>query len=225
MAQAPKRPKFTSPKGTFKFPKLTEPDTKFKPEGEYSVKLLLDTDTPECAKLIRMIDEAAAESLAENKAKAKNVAEAKKWETKSVPYQDVLDEETGEPTGVTEFSFKMTASGTSKKTGKDWTRKPALFDAKGQPIKGSPKIGGGTVGKVSFELMKWGTLQLGASVKLALEAAQIIDLKEWGEQSASSFGFGKEEGYEYAADGEFGDETDGFEEKSDDAPQDDNTDF
>ncbi|WP_296084234.1 hypothetical protein [uncultured Agrobacterium sp.] len=225
MAQAPKRPKFTSPKGTFKFPKLTEPDTKFKPEGEYSVKLLLDTDSPEAQKLIRQIDEAAAESLAESKAKAKNAAEAKKWETKSVPYADVLDEETGEPTGVTEFSFKMTASGTSKKTGKDWTRKPALFDAKGQPIKGAPKIGGGTIGKVSYELMKWGTLQLGASVKLALEAAQIIELRTWGEQSASSYGFGEEEGYEYASGGEFGDETDGDDTASDQDDTDETPDF
>lgn len=219
MAQ-PKRPKFISPKGPFSWPKLTVPDTKFKPEGEYSVKLILDSDSPECKRLIKQIDEAAAESLAENKAKAKNAAEAKKWETKSVPYAEVLDTETGDPTGQTEFTFKMTASGTSKKTGKDWKRQPSLFDAKGKPLAGKDlKIGGGTIGKISYEQMKWGTLQLGASVKLALEGAQIIDLKEWGSRDAKSFGFEEEEGFsgddladDKGEDGsDFGDESDNSE--------------
>lgn len=225
MANSIKRPKLISPKGVFKFPKLTEPDTKFKPEGEYSVKLILDSDSPECKKLIKQIDAAAAESLAEMKGKAKNAAEAKKWETKSVPYAEVLDDETGEPTGQTEFTFKMTASGTSKKTGKDWTRKPAIFDAKGKAIKGDIKIGGGTIGKISYELMPWGTLQLGASVKLALEAAQIIDLKTWGEKDAKSFGFGEEEGFGY--EGEDDSDTSDFDDESDAAPAEDDeqTDF
>lgn len=195
MAQ-PKREKHISPKGTFSWPKLTVPDTKFKPEGEYSVKLLLDSDSVECKRLIKQIDAAAAESLAEAKANAKNPAEAKKWETKSVPYAVVLDQETGDETDQTEFNFKMTASGTSKKTGKDWKRQPALFDAKGKPLTGKNiKIGGGTIGKVSYELMKWGTLQLGASVKLALEGVQIIELVEWGSRDAKSYGFGEEDGF------------------------------
>jgi hypothetical protein len=223
MAQ-PKREKFISPKGPFSWPKLTVPDTKFKPEGEYSVKLILDSDSPECKKLIKQIDAAAAESLAECKANAKNAAEAKKWETKSVPYAEVLDTETGDPTGQTEFTFKMTASGTSKKTGKDWKRQPALFDAKGKPLAGKDlKIGGGTIGKISYELMKWGTLQLGASVKLALEGAQIIDLKEFGSRDAKSFGFGEEEGFsgddladEKEDTSDFGDESGNSSEEDDD---------
>lgn len=224
MAQ-PKREKFISPKGSFSWPKLTVPDTKFKPEGEYSVKLILESDSPECKRLIKQIDAAAAESLAEKKSEAKNAAEAKKWETKSVPYAEVLDEETGDPTGQTEFNFKMTASGTSKKTGKDWKRQPALFDAKGKPLTGKNlKIGGGTIGKVSYELMKWGTLQLGASVKLALEGVQIIDLKEWGSRDAKSYGFGEEEGFsgddleddKDEDNSDFGDESEGSDAGEDD---------
>lgn len=224
MATTPKRPKFISPKGVFNYPKLTTPDTKFKPEGEYSVGLVLDTDSPECQKLMAQIDKAAAESLAECKAKAKNAAEAKKWETKSVPYAEILDEETGEPTGQTKFSFKMTASGTSKKTGKEWSRKPALFDAKGKPITQDIKIGGGTIGKISYELMPWGTLQLGASVKLALEGAQIIDLKTWGERDAKSYGFGEEEGYGFEEEAE---DNGGFadEEADNSSPTDEPQDF
>ena len=125
--------------------------------------------------------------------------------------------------------FKMTASGTSKKTGKDWKRQPALFDAKGKPLTGKNiKIGGGTIGKVSDELMKWGTLQLGASVKLALEGVQIIELKEWGTRDAKSFGFGEEEGFsaddvEDEEDGsDFGDES---ESSTDDETSEEEADF
>lgn len=204
MAKAPQRPTFTSPKGAFKFPKLTVADTKFKDEGEYSVKLVVASDAPGVAELMAKCDKEAAASLATAKGNAKNAAEAKKWETKYLPYAEVEDEETGEPTGDIEFKFTMKASGVSKKTGKPWTRKPALFDAKGKPIKGEPEIGGGTIGKISFQFIPYApTTTVGASVKLALEAAQIIELREFGSKSASSYGFGEEEGgYEYAEDKE-----------------------
>ncbi|WP_313196186.1 hypothetical protein [Shinella zoogloeoides] len=206
MAKAPQRPTLTSPKGAFKFPKLTVADTKFKEEGEYSVKLVVSADTPGVAQLISKCDDAAAESLKEAKANAKNAAEAKKWETKYLPYAQVEDEETGEPTGEVEFKFTMKASGVSKKTGKPWARKPALFDAKGSPIKGEPDIGGGTIGKISFQIIPYApTTVVGASAKLALEAVQIIELKQFGDKSASSYGFGEEEGYEYTKDEDEGD--------------------
>jgi|HigsolmetaAR202D_1030399.scaffolds.fasta_scaffold04708_6 Protein of unknown function (DUF2815). len=198
MAKQQNRPKYVSPKGVFSYPRLTEPDTKFKDEGEYSVFLILDKDSPEAKKLMAQIDAAAAESLKEAKANAKNAAEAKKWETKYLPYTDVEDEETGEPTGQIKVKFTMKASGVNKKTGKPWTRKPAIFDAKGKPITGDIKIGGGTIGKVSYEIIPYApTTQVGASVKLGLEAVQIIELREWGERSADSYGFGEEDGYSH----------------------------
>lgn len=219
MAKAPQRPTLTSPKGAFKFPKLTVADTKFKDEGEYSVKLVVAADAPGVAQLIAKCDDAAAESLKEAKANAKNAAEAKKWETKYLPYAQVEDEETGEPTGEVEFKFTMKASGVSKKTGKPWTRKPALFDAKGAPIKDAVDIGGGTIGKISFQIIPYApTTTVGASVKLALEAAQIIELKQFGDKSASAYGFGEEEGYEYTKDEDEGDSP--FSEE-DSAPADD----
>ena len=200
MAQSQKRPTYTSPKGTFKFPKLTVPDTKFKPEGEYSVKLVVSSDAPGVAKLISECDRQAAASLAEAKQNARNAAEAKKWETKYLPYAEVLDDETGEPTGDVEFKFTMKASGVAKKTGKPWSRKPALFDAKGKLITGEPTIGGGSTGKVSYQFIPYApTTTVGASVKLALEAAQIIELREYTAQDASAFGFQEEEGgYEFS---------------------------
>ena len=177
MSKAPNRPTFTSPKGAFKYPKLTEADTKYKDEGEYSVKLVVSADAPGVAKLMAECDKEAAASLQEAKGKAKNAAEAKKWETKYLPYAEVEDEETGEPTGEIEFKFTMKASGVSKKTGKPWTRRPKLFDAKGAPLithdrtgkklPSCPDIGGGSIGKISYQFIPYApTTTVGASVNL-----------------------------------------------------------
>lgn len=217
-----KNPTFTSPKGTFKFPRLNEPDTKFKEEGEYSVKLVVNPDDAGVQELIEKIDAAAAECLEAAKDAEKTPAKAKKWETKYLPYADVEDDE-GEPTGEIEFKFSMKASGTNKKTGKAWKRSPALFDAKGKPLgKDAPQIWGGTIGKVNFEIIPYRpTIQVGASVKLALNAAQIIDLVSGGgSRDASEYGFGEEEGYEAE------DETsEGFEDETEDEDDDDEDPF
>lgn len=193
-------PKFTSMKGTFKWPRLNEPDTKFKPEGEYSVKLIVpQADAkPLLDKLAPLHADAVKEGKAEFKAMdkatlAKMKAKGKDFNVNPF-YSDEVDED-GEKTGNVEFFFKMTASGTSKKTGKEWSRKPAMFDARGKKIVVNPW--GGTVGKVSFEARPYfikGTLSAG--LKLALEAVQIIDLVEGGQRSASAYGFEEEEGYE-----------------------------
>ena len=205
-----KRTRYTSPRGVFVYPKLTAPDTKFKAEGEYSVKLKVAEDAPGVAALVKQIEKEAAASLAAAKEKAKTPAEAKKWETKYLPFTRVEDDE-GNATGEIEFKFSMKASGVSKKTGKPWTMKPTLFDAKGKPINGSVNIGNGTVGKVSYEIIPYSpTAQVGASVKLALAAAQIIELRSYGEQSAKDHGFDEEDGYEASdapAQGDFEDES------------------
>jgi len=196
MAKAPKRTTYTAPKGVLSWPKLTTPDTKFKPEGEYSVGLVLPANSPEAQAFKKKIDAAAAESLAAAKANAKNPAEAKRWETKYVPYKMLEDKETGEPTGEIEFKFTMKASGVSKKTGKPWTRKPALFDARGTALGEGIEVGGGSVAIIAYQLAPYSqTPQSGASVKLALEAVQILELRTYGQKNASAFGFQAQDGF------------------------------
>lgn len=197
-----KRITYTSPKGVFKWPKLTAPDTKFKEEGEYSVSLVIPSDTPGVDELVKMADDAAAASLAQAKKDAKTPAIAKKWTTKYLPYKNEEDED-GEETGNIEFKFSMKASGVSKKTGEPWSRKPALFDARGRGLPATVQIWGGTVGKIAFQLQPYAsTPQSGASVKFALEAAQILDLVSNGQKEAGAYGFGEEEGYEAPAAGD-----------------------
>jgi hypothetical protein len=194
-------PKFTTPAGAFQFPKLFEPDTKYKDAGEYSVKLRLSEEAaaPLIAKLQPLFD--AAVKAGEEEYKKLPVKTRKSTAFKETPfYSPVYDEESEEETGEVEFNFKMTASGVSKKTNKPWTRKPAVFDAKGKPILKDPEMWSGTVGKVNFEVLPYYTTIAGAGISLRLNAVQVIELRTGGAQNASAYGFEEEDGYEYEDD-------------------------
>src|SRR3546814_13485107 len=89
----------------------------------------------------------------------------------------------------------MTATGVSKKTGKAWTRKPNIFDAKGNQLKNPPSIGGGSEMKLSVELFPYyAANDKTVGVSFRLEAAQIIKLVQFGARDAAGFGFGEEDG-------------------------------
>jgi len=192
-----KKTKMKRVRGTLIYPKLIVADTKFKKEGEYIAKVRVADSATGIEDLIREIDEAAAASLEAAREKAKTPAERKKWETKYLPYTRLEDDE-GNPTGEVEFKATMKASGTTKE-GKPWKMQPKLFDAKGKPIVGKARealfVGNGSVAIVCFTLVPYApTTQVGASVKLSLEAVQLIDVKSGGAR-ASDYGFGEEDGF------------------------------
>ena len=194
----PKYETFTSPFGTFKFPKLSTPDTKFKDAGVYSVTLICDPSDKGVQEFRDKIDVAVDESLEKAKENETSPAKKKKWMTKYLPYAEGEDED-GEPNGTVEFKFSMTASGVSKKSGKPWKRNPAVFDSKGTPLPGAIEVWGGTTGFIAYQVVPYSqTIQTGASVKLALEAAMIRSLvAAGGHKDASGYGFETDdEGYE-----------------------------
>jgi hypothetical protein len=203
-----KAPTFKSPKGTFKFPRLGEPDTKFKEEGEYSVKLVLDAAA--AAKLGEKLEPLHAQAVKDGKAAyaALPVASRKKLDAKGgltinqlfTPVYGDDEQETGE----VEINIKMTASGVRKKDGKPWKRSPAVFDAAGNKMDGK-KVWGGSVGIVAFEVgtdVKTGRPGYfipgtgACGLSLRLQAVQVIELVSGGQKSAKSYGFEQEEGYE-----------------------------
>jgi hypothetical protein len=202
-------PKFTTPRITFKFPKLTNPDYGSKdypkPDGEYSLKGILKAGSPEATQLIAKLQPLYDEAMKDAEAKFKELKVETRKKLGSVKPNDlfttIYDQETEEPTGEIEFKFAMKASGTYKKgpkEGKKWFRKPDLYDAKGLPMRKAPDIWGGTVGKVSFEASPYFIPGTGAAgLKLALLGAQIIELVSGGSKTAASHGFGEEEGYGY----------------------------
>lgn len=202
-----KRIQITTPKVVLSYPKLTSPDfgnEKYpKPNGEFSAPFIMKSDDPATkafiAKLQPLYDAAMANAEVEFK---KLKVETRKKLGKVSPnelFTTLYDQETEEPTGEIRFKVAMTHSGENKKTGKKWTRYPAIFDAKGKPIPHDklPDIWGGTVAKVAFSVEEGGYFIPGtgaAGLKLTLEAIQIIELSSGSQKSASGYGFGAEEG-------------------------------
>jgi hypothetical protein len=206
MKKPVKRPQVTSPKGTFRFPKLSEPDfgnDKFpKPDGEYSVQLVLQKDTPEFEQFLTVLKPhyEAALDQAEEAFKELPVGTRKKLGkvTANDLFVTLYDKETEEPTGEVAFKASARASGERKfgpKAGTRWSFKPAIFDAKGKYLAKVPDIWGGTVGRISVELSPYFIPGTGAAgLKMHLVGAQIIDLIQGGQRNASDMGFGSEEG-------------------------------
>lgn len=205
-----KRIEITSPKGVFKWPKLSAPDYGTKeypcPEGKYEVKLVLQADDPATKKFLAALKPHHEAAIEEGKKEfaalpaqvRKKIGELKVNDVGT----EVIDNETEQPTGEIEFKFGMAASGEIKKgpkAGQKWSRKPVIFDAKGNAMVKVPDIYGGTVGRIRFEVRPYFIKGTGtAGLKLALVAAQVIDLVSGGQRSASQCGFEEEEGYEYS---------------------------
>lgn len=196
--------KISTPKGVAVFPRLHEPDTKFKTEGEYSITLRLSEDDAadlmeKCSSMANAAFDAATEELNEA---IKAATGKKKVDLKAVldgltlglPYSPDYDDD-GNANGFYLFKFKMVASGINKKTQKPWSRRPALFDSKGVPLKTPVEVWGGSEVRVAGELKPYfisGQKTAGCSLKL--EAVKIIQLVSGGPKSASGYGFGEDEG-------------------------------
>ena len=198
-----KREYLASPKGRALYPKLKDPDTKFKPEGEYSVKLLLsEAEAAPILEMCQRLQQAAFDEEFEKQQAAKPKMSASKIregiKLAELPVKPQTDPETGEETGDFVATFKMKASGITKKTGKPWSRRPALFDAKNKPL--NPQkvdVWSGSVLKIIYTVSPFCTA-LGAGVSLRLEAVQVIELRSGGAQDAAGYGLTEEEdGYCY----------------------------
>lgn len=178
-----KNPRYTTPAGIFQYPYLNKPDTKFNPDGEYKLKLEVPAD--QASDLVAFLDEQHEAAVA----KAKKENAGKKIKEGNQPY------EVNEDTGKVVVSFKLKAKVTPK-NGDPFEQRPALFDAKGKPLS-DVNIGGGTKGKIAYEVVPYYTAIAGAGISLRLKAAQVIDLKQFsGGAGADAFGFGEEDGYE-----------------------------
>lgn len=231
MADKPKIAKMNTPLGTAKWPKLTEPDygTKDypKPEGEYSTKLVFQEDDPAFVKFREKLEAYMVPVEAEAQAKFAELKKPQRDKLGSPSRNDLFTpiyDENDEPTGEVEMKFTMKAGGVVKKgprEGKKWSRKPQLFDALGRPIKGKVDVWGGSELIIAFSFTENGYFipATGAyGIKLQLEAAQVVTLRQGGERSAGDFGFGKQEGGFDASQIASDNESDGEEEDDFHAP-------
>ena len=93
------------------------------------------------------------------------------------------------------FKFKMTHI-IHCSNGRDWERHVPIFDAHCNEISGEiTGIGNGSKGKVAYELAPFYITDKNYGVALRMTGVQILDLVEEGSASASSLGFGQEDGF------------------------------
>lgn len=215
MATKPKRPSYVSPKGLFKYPSLTTPDYGSKdhpkPEGQFKVAVVMKMSTEVQAfidKLTPLWDEAIREGHAAF-AKLALPQRKKLGELKEqMFYEEEFDPETEEATGNVIFKAKTQYRMTDKETKEVRFNSISLFDAKGAAFPKGKAIYGGTIGKISFTTRPYFVAGQGmAGLSFYLNGAQVIELVGPGARSASSLGFGEEEGYSAADAGEFSDES------------------
>jgi hypothetical protein len=194
------------PLGTLKYPRLNEPDTKFKAEGVFTTKLIVAGEF--ATAIIEKLTAVANTKLEAERgiltkevevAKGDKKGKAKKQlaelKLSDMPFKPVFDED-GNETGDYEFTFKMNAQWTDKKTNKVTKQFPKVFDAKGKALSPIPNIWGGTKARVASQIMPFYTALAGAGVSLRLTAVQIIELQSGNGGNAESYGFGEEEGFE-----------------------------
>lgn len=170
-----------SPKGIARYPYLNTPDTKFNPEGDYKVTLVLDNND-ETSRFIASLYEVLEQAIAQ----AKKDNPGKKIKVATLPINDEAEE------GKTYINFKLKANVTPR-NGAPFSQKPALFDTKGNPI--NEEIGDGSTIRVAFEASSFYTATVGAGLTLRLKAVQVLSLVPIDETSFSLFGFVQEDGY------------------------------
>lgn len=161
------------------YPHLNKPDVKFNENGEYKVTLKI----PEAkAKgMIATYEEAIQNSISE----AEQQLKGKKVKLAPKPYTV--------ENGFALFKYKMKATGINRKTKEPFSQRPALFDAKKNPLNPSScNIWGGSKMKIAYVLRSYYSPALGAGVTAQLKAVQIIELVESKQMDL----FAKEDGYE-----------------------------
>lgn len=188
--------KVTTGRGKAVYPRLNKPDTKFKDEGEYSIKVKLEGD--EAVEFQRRYDEyfekahAAAEENAGRKLKC----------GVNSPIKPFVDEDGSEVPGAILVAFKMKASGRNRE-GDDWKQSPIVVDRAKRKI--TELVGGGSLVRVSGLLVPYFTAALGFGISAKLKAVQVLELVGAGGDFTS----------------DFDDESDGEEEEREEQQQDD----
>lgn len=184
--------------GKAQWAKVLEPDTKWNPDGEYSVDVLIpEADAqPICEKLDGVVAAEFARAVKEKPALKNQLSQ-------SSPYQIVYDNETGDATGEVKFKAKMKAIWRAR-DGRTGEQRPVVVDAKRQPLGKEIAIGNGSSVNVNVELVPYimqSTKAVGCSLRL--KGLQVVNLVEYA--SGGSMFDTVEGGFESTANAEIDD--------------------
>jgi len=151
--------------------KVYDPDTKFDPNGYYSISVLVPEE--EAQEMCEHLDGLAKKKLAEE------IKEKKRKDlTLKKPYEKATDKD-GNETGDIEFKSKVKAKFQSR-DGKWFTQKPLVVDSKRTPMTKDTLIGNGSTVKIAFEPVPYTMMSTKTtSVSLRLKGVQVINLVEY----------------------------------------------
>ena len=176
----------TTPKGSFHWAHVGTPDTTFKAEGQFHVKLQLAGQ--EAEDMRNAVDTAHANWKSEvNKTKGQKAYQ------EFLPYKVVLGDD-GMESGI-QFHFKMKASGVNSRTGQAFTQRPMVVGPDKTPLPTNIKIANGSTGKVAYEMAPY-QFGSGLGIQLRRRGVQVLNLIEWNGDSADDSMFSVEDGYE-----------------------------
>lgn len=198
----------TSPKGTAKWCKVTEPDYTYDDGGELSTQLVCDPEDPSVQAFIEKLEELRDIALAETK---ENLgAKGKNYKGIDV-FTEEMDEDE-EPTGNIIFKFKM--KNVDGRAEKRWDHSITVVDAARQRIKDGdvPLVGNGSVIRcVGYANPYSNPKDKIVGISIIWSKMQLIDLVEY--SGGGGDDFDDEEGYtntESAQDNDFDDDNDDF---------------
>lgn len=186
-----KRQKIVTPVAPCLWPKLNRPDTKFKAEGEYSVKLRFDKNIPadlEFLKKLKAIEDAEYAKHCDNEGDDS----LKRADTiiKQVKEEDENGKK--QPTDLYDVKFSMKATVTPR-NGDPFDQRPSLFDTQRNPLPlDKVLVGHGSHLRIAAIVNSWYTAALGAGISLWLDGVMVVKLVEPGNRSADEL-FGSEE--------------------------------
>lgn len=194
---------FTSALGTAEpYAYLHKPDygnEKFKNDrGVYKVQLTIPNS--KCQSMIDAIVKCHEEDYAARVEEFKaNPPQTQRGKKPLKPYEGDLPFFENDD-GTTTFFFKSYGSFKDKKTGEVKPIILKVVDSKGKRIEDVPMITGGSKLKVKFSMIPYGwNTAVGASVKLQLEAVQLIELASFNGDDDDDWGDDEYEGNGYVA--------------------------
>ena len=175
-----------TPVGTAQYPWLNKADTHFNENGVYHVDMVFESkeDVSEFIASAEAVRDAYFDELCEKDAKKKRFIKTD------------IGEELDDGEGF-KIKFKSNASFVGK-DGNVIKVKIPLFDGSGKPCP-KAKIGSGSQIRVSCQVIPYANpASKTVGVSFRLQGVQVVQIVEWGGQSASSLGFGAVEGgYSY----------------------------
>ena len=181
--------KGTTPVGEVVWAQIASPSKKFKPDGEFLIRLRIQSEHAQS--LIDEMKKVIAEKYEDEKRACKNPRDESRLKYAPQCWEREFDASRKE-TGFIMFRFKSSASGVTP-DGREWTRTIPVFDTKGEPVVQIPDIGPGSKLKVSYELRGYNSPALGVGCSCRLHAVQLFNLSPRKEnRTAEDYGFSRE---------------------------------